>query len=93
MEISNMLEPLEIKSVDSEPKTTEELLAERQQHIRSALPQLFEVYKESDGSILVHCLKPDVREALGDSWFRIVRDFISRGYGKCTCDNLADEEQ
>ena len=86
METTNYVN-FEIETIDFNALTPEELLAERQQHILTALPQFFEVYEEPVENTLVHCLKPDVREVMGDEWYEIIRDFVS-----LDCSNLEDEE-
>lgn len=48
----------------------------------------FVIFKEGNGSrIWVHCLRADVKEVLGDSWYKIVREFTYFDYS-----NLDDEE-
>lgn len=87
METTNLLADLEIETIDLEVKSPEELLAELQQYIFTALPQLFRIYQDTDGNKMVHCLNRNVRETLGNLWYEIIRDFINLDFN-----NLEDEE-
>lgn len=96
------LTPSFIKSIDSELMSLEEIFVKRQKHILTSLPKYFEIFEEGDGSTLVHCLKADMKEVLGDLWYLIIREFIiygydifgcsNRGYSNCIYSNLIDEE-